>query len=555
MTQHQSNNTTDNHSAFQKLQEHYNVIKDLEMRDLFADDQLRFQNFSLEFNDLLLDYSKNRITAQTLELLFQHAREVRLEEWRERMFTGEKINFTEERAVLHTALRNQGEHPVNVDGEDVIPAVHAVLDHMADFAERVRNGNWKGYTGQPITDIVNIGIGGSDLGPKMVCQALQAHQYERLNLHFVSHVDAVQLESVIKHLNPATTLFVVASKTFTTQETLTNAHTARQWLLDHFQVTDAISHHFVAVSTNESAVKDFGINTDNMFVFWDWVGGRYSLWSAVGLSIMLAIGEANFRQLLKGANTMDRHFREQPLETNMPVILAMVDYWYREFFNVGSHCMLPYDYLLRELPSYMQQADMESNGKSTDRDGRPVDYLTASVLWGDSGINGQHSFYQLLHQGTQFIPVDFIASINSHSKHKNHHDIMISNVLAQSEALMQGRTREETEKILQERSTPADKLSMLLPHMTFPGNRPSNTLLIDSITPYSLGMLIALYEHKIFIQGVLWNVNSFDQWGVELGKQLASKVLPQLHTEQAVDDHDCSTNGLINRYRERSTNT
>ena len=353
-----------------------------------------------------------------------------------------------------------------------------------------------------------------------------------------------------ENLNPATTLFVVVSKTFTTQETLTNAHTARQWLLDHFQVTDAIGHHFVAVSTNEEAVKEFGINTENMLVFWDWVGGRYSLWSAVGLSIMLAIGEDNFRQLLKGANAMDRHFREQPLESNMPVILAMIDYWYREFFQVGSHCLLPYDHLLRELPAYMQQADMESNGKYTDREGHPVDYPTAGILWGDSGINGQHSFYQLLHQGTQFVPVDFIASINSHCKHENHHDIMISNVFAQSEALMLGRTSEETEKILQERNVSADKITMLLPHMTFPGNRPSNTLLMDRITPYSLGMLIALYEHKIFIQGVLWNINSFDQWGVELGKQLAKKILPQLNADETIEDHDGSTNGLINRYRQ-----
>ena len=520
------------------------------MRDLFADDEHRFEHFSLEFNGLLLDYSKNRLNRETMALLFEHAREIQLEQWRDRMFSGEKINFTEDRAVLHTALRNQGESPVIVDGQDVMPEVRAEMDHMADFAGRVHSGNWKGYTGQPITDIVNIGIGGSDLGPKMVCQALKSHQFERLGMHFVSTVDAVQIESILDRLNPATTLFVIVSKTFTTQETLTNAHTARRWLLDHFQLKEAISHHFVAVSTNEKAVEEFGINTDNMFRFWDWVGGRYSLWSAVGLSIMLAVGEDNFRQLLKGANAMDRHFQDEPLERNMPVILALVGYWYREFFNTGSQAVLPYDVLLRNLPLYLQQADMESNGKSTDRDGQPVDYPTSSVLWGDSGINGQHSFYQLLHQGTQVVPVDFIASINGHSRDKRHHDIMISNVIAQSEALLRGRNRQETEKELLQRGIDGEQLAMLLPHMTFEGNRPSNTLLLDRITPYTLGMLIALYEHKIFVQGILWNINSFDQWGVELGKQLAKKILPQLTADETIEDHDGSTNGLINRYRQ-----
>lgn len=546
--------TPDAHSVSDRLRQHYERVSNLHMPQLFAEDSDRFTKYSLEFGDLLLDYSKNRITEETLSLLFEFAREKQLEAWRKRQFTGEKINFTEDRAVLHTALRNQGEQPVIVDGQNVIPEVHAELEHMADFASRVHSGDWRGYTGQPITDIVNIGIGGSDLGPKMVCQALQPYQYERLNMHFVSHVDAVQIESAIKHLNPATTLFVIVSKTFSTQETLTNAQTARQWLLDHFQTSDAISHHFVAVSTNQAAVKEFGINPQNMFVFWDWVGGRYSLWSAVGLSIMLAIGEKNFRQLLQGANAMDRHFQEAPLESNMPVILALIGYWYRQYFNTTSHVLLPYDYLLRALPAYMQQADMESNGKSTDRNGNHVNYPTADVLWGDSGINGQHSFYQLLHQGTQIIPVDFIASIKGKSKHPTHHDIMFSNVIAQGEALMHGRTEEETREVLNNRNIPEERVEQLLPHMIFEGNRPSNTLLLDEITPHSLGMLIALYEHKIFVQGVLWNINSYDQWGVELGKQLAGHILPQLGADQVIDDHDQSTNSLINYYRQRAEN-
>jgi len=544
--------TPDSNSVSNSLQQHFEQISDVHMRQLFDENPGRFSKYSLEYNELLLDYSKNRINEETLSLLFEFAREKQVEKWREKQFNGEKINFTENRAVLHTALRNQGKQPVTVDDLNVIPKVHAELEHMADFASRVHSGHWRGYTGQPITDIVNIGIGGSDLGPKMVCQALKPYQYERLNMHFVSNVDAVQIESVIKKLNPATTLFIIVSKTFSTQETLTNSQTARQWLLDHFQTVDAISHHFVAVSTNQAAVKEFGIDPENMFVFWDWVGGRYSLWSAVGLSIMLAIGEKNFRLLLQGANSMDMHFREAPLEENMPVILALIGYWYRQYFNTASHVLLPYDYLLRDLPAYMQQADMESNGKSTDRNGDPVNYPTADVLWGDSGINGQHSFYQLLHQGTQIIPVDFIASIHTHSASQEHHDIMISNVIAQSEALMRGRNQEETRATLAESEEDQQIIATRLPHMVFEGNQPSNTLLLDEITPQSLGTLIALYEHKIFVQGILWNINSYDQWGVELGKQLAKKILPQLHAEQVIDDHDHSTNGLINRYREKA---
>ena len=520
------------------------------MRQLFAEDEQRFEHFSQEFDGLLLDYSKNRITRETMELLCELARAASLEAWRDAMFLGDKINSTENRAVLHTALRAPESKTIRFNDKDVVPDVHQVLNHMAGFSEQVRSGQWTGYTGQAITDVVNIGIGGSDLGPKMVCEALKPYQADHLNFHFVSNVDGTQIESILDGLDAATTLFIIVSKTFTTQETITNAKTARQWFLQHVQSDTQVSKHFVAVSTNREKVEEFGISPDNMFGFWDWVGGRYSLWSAVGLSIMMAIGVESHRQLLAGAHAMDEHFRQQPLEQNMPVILALISYWYRQFFHTGSHAVLPYDYLLKYLPSYLQQADMESNGKSTDREGNQVDYDTASVLWGDSGINGQHSFYQLLHQGTQFVPVDFIASVNTHSSLKEHHDIMISNVLAQGEALMLGRNEAETRKVLEQRHDDNELIDSLLPHMVFAGNRPSNTLLLDEITPYRLGMLIALYEHRIFVEGILWNINSYDQWGVELGKQLAGQILPQLGADETIMDHDDSTNGLINHYRQ-----
>ncbi len=543
-------NTTKYESALEALQLHYNEIQTTHMRDLFAQDAHRYDRFSLEFDGLLLDYSKNRLNEDTLSLLTGLARAAQVEDWRDAMFSGKKINFTEGRAVLHTALRAGDDDSVEVDGQDVMPGVREVLDHMSEFSERVRSGEWTGYTGQAITDIVNIGIGGSDLGQKMVCEALQPYQPDGLNFHFVSNVDGTQIEGILDGLDPSTTLFIIVSKTFTTQETITNANTARHWFLEQAKSQEEVKKHFVAVSTNRKPVEDFGISTDNMFGFWDWVGGRYSLWAAVGLSIMLAIGAEQYRQLLAGARAMDEHFRTQPLEENMPVILALIGFWYRHFYQAGSHAVLPYDYLLKHLPAYLQQADMESNGKSTDREGNRVDYLTASVLWGDSGINGQHSFYQLLHQGTQLVPIDFIASINTHSQLKQHHNIMISNVLAQGEALMLGRNEAETRKILAQRYDNQETVELLLPHMIFEGNRPSNTLLLDAITPHRLGMLIAMYEHKIFVEGILWNINSYDQWGVELGKQLAGQILPQLSAEQPITDHDQSTNGLINHYRQ-----
>lgn len=549
MTSAPSDNT-DSRNAAARLQQHYEQVREYDMRDLFAADKRRFTRFSLQFDGLLFDYSKNRITTETLPLLFEYTRARRLQQQRERMFGGEIINFTEQRAVLHTALRHQAQTPVCVAGQDVMPAVRAELRHMAAFASQVQSGEWRGYGGAPITDVVNIGIGGSDLGPKMVHQALQHYRLERPEVHFVSNVDAVQLENLLARLDAATTLFIVVSKTFTTQETLTNAHTARRWLIGHFNNDEhAVGRHFVAVSTHQQAVQAFGIDAQNIFRFWDWVGGRYSLWSAVGLSVMLAIGEEHFRQLLRGGNAMDTHFHQQPPETNMPVILALLGFWYRQFFGTTSHALLPYDHVLRGLPSYMQQADMESNGKSTNSAGEQVDYSTAGVLWGESGINGQHSFYQLLHQGTQFVPVDFIASVRGKSEHPQHHDIMFANVVAQGEALMRGRSREETRATLQKRGVEGILAEQLLPHMVFTGNRPSNTLLLDEITPYRLGMLIALYEHKIFTQGILWGINSYDQWGVELGKQLAGQILPQLRAEDDVSDHDVSTNGLINYYR------
>ena len=535
--------------ALDALQKHFASIKPKKMRDMFNADENRFDQFQLRFEDLLLDYSKNRINHETLRLLFQLARSVGIETQRDQMFNGEKINITENRAVLHTALRDCSGQPRYFENQDVMPGVRDELDHMASFTNKVRHGNWQGYNNDSITDIVNIGIGGSDLGPKMVCQALQPYHQAGLNVHFVSNVDGSQIEQVLANLNPATTLFIIVSKTFTTQETITNATTARSWFQQKVQSLGDMSKHFVAVSTNQKQVTDFGIPVDNMFGFWDWVGGRYSLCSSVGLSIMLMIGENHFKDMLEGAHAMDRHFAEQPLEKNMPVILALIGYWYRQFFETSSHIVLPYDYLLRGLPAYLQQADMESNGKSVDRDGQPVTSPTAPILWGDSGINGQHSFYQLLHQGTQIVPADFIATIQPQSQLQAHHDIVISNVIAQSEALMCGRSLAETKLMLSRGHDLSELDAVRLPHMVFEGNRPSNTLMIQKLTPFNLGTLVALYEHKIYVQGILWNINSYDQWGVELGKQLARKILPQLTSEVAGHDHDSSTSGLIDYYR------
>jgi len=529
--------------AYQKLLEHYGKIKNLHVRRLFSVDPTRFDRFSIQFQDILLDYSKNRITPETISLLCELAKESNLEEWRDRMFSGEKINNTEKRAVLHTALRNRSDKPVFFDGKDVMPEIRAVIDKMEIFSEKIREGEWKGFSGKRITDVINIGIGGSDLGPKMVYEALKPYHHKKLNVRFVSNVDGVHIEEVLEKMNPETTLFIISSKTFTTQETLSNAHVARDWLLQTAKEESAIAKHFVAVSTNEKAVTEFGIEKQNMFEFWDWVGGRYSLWSAIGLSIVIAVGSDNFDDLLQGAHEMDNHFQEAPCEENMPMILAMLGVWYNNFFEAESHGIFPYDDYLRSLPMYLEQADMESNGKSVDREGNKVDYATGPIIWGMSGINGQHAFYQSLHQGTKMVPADFIVSMLTHSVFQEQHNIMFSNVLAQTEALMRGRNIDETH---------ADKVGVTddLEHMVFEGNNPSNTILIKKLSPKTLGMLLALYEHKIFVQGIIWNLNSFDQWGVELGKQLAKQILDDIHRPFPTSSHDASTNALINFYRD-----
>ncbi|WP_124950807.1 glucose-6-phosphate isomerase [Sulfuriferula thiophila] len=524
----------------QQLQQHYQALRHQHMRDMFAEDPQRFERFSLQVGDLFLDYSKNRINSETMALLVKLAEEADITGWRDRMFGGEKINNTENRAVLHVALRNRSDRPVWVDGVDVMPDVRAVIDKMAAFAEQVREGAWLGYSGKRITDVVNIGIGGSDLGPQMVYQALKPYRHPDLKVHFISNVDGTHAEEALEALNPETTLFIISSKTFTTQETMTNAFFTRSWFLQHAQLECHIARHFVAVSTNRDAVVAFGIDAAQMFEFWDWVGGRYSLWSAIGLSIVLAIGHENFLALLQGAHDMDEHFQHAPLAQNMPVIMAMLGVWYNNFFGAESQVILPYDHYLRSLPMYLEQADMESNGKSVDRNGQVVDYATGAIVWGASGINGQHAFYQLIHQGTKLIPADFIVSMQSHSSLQSHHDILVANFLAQTEALMRGRTLEETQSSVTDQAYLAQKV--------FAGNHPSNALLVNQLTPHALGMLLAAYEHKIFVQGVIWNLNSFDQWGVELGKQLAKQILPELSLHDAVTSHDASTNGLINYY-------
>lgn len=529
--------------AFEKLTEHYEKIKSLHMRRLFSVDPYRFKTFSIQFQDILLDYSKNRITQQTMALLCELAEQAELTKWRERMFSGVAINNTENRAVLHTALRNRSDKPIFVDGENVMPKVRVVIEKMKSFSDKIRLGDWKGYSGKTITDIINIGIGGSDLGPKMVYEALKPYHHKKLNVYFVSNVDGAHIEDILEGMNPETTLFIVSSKTFTTQETLSNAHVARNWLLKKAGDESAIGTHFVAVSTNKEAVTQFGIKEENMFEFWDWVGGRYSLWSAIGLSIVIAVGSENFDELLQGAYEMDKHFQEAPCEKNMPIILALLGIWYNNFFNAESHGIFPYDDYLRSLPMYLEQADMESNGKSVDRNGNKVDYATGPIIWGMSGINGQHAFYQSLHQGTKMVPADFIVSMLTHSVYQEQHNIMFSNVLAQTEALMRGRNIDET-------FADKDGVSDDLEHMVFEGNNPSNTILIKQLTPKTLGMLLALYEHKIFVQGIIWNLNSFDQWGVELGKQLAKQVLDDIHRPFPTTSHDASTNALLNYYRD-----
>ncbi len=543
-------------SAWQALSQHYQEISPQHMRDMFAEDAQRAEKLSLKLDDFLLDYSKQRISSKTLELLLQLARETDVENWRERMFSGEKINFTENRAVLHTALRNRSNKPVLVDGKDVMPEVNRVLNKMREFTEQVRSGKWLGYSGKRINTVVNIGIGGSDLGPVMVCNALKAFASPDLAVHFVSNIDGTHLAQTLQQCDPETTLFIVASKTFTTQETMTNARSARTWFLQHAKDRQHIAKHFVALSTNAMAVEEFGIDPINMFEFWDWVGGRYSLWSAIGLSIALYIGMDHFEQLLAGAHEMDNHFRTAPLEKNMPVIMAMIGIWYNNFFNCETHAILPYDQGLSRFPAYLQQGDMESNGKFVNRKGERIEYSTGPIIWGEAGTNGQHAFYQLIHQGNKLIPCDFIVPIKSQyqvGEHGNeHHNILVSNILAQTKALMQGKTSKEARAELEAQGLDHHQIMTLLPHRVFGGNRPTNTLMIDELTPKSLGKLIALYEHKIFVQGIVWNINSFDQWGVEYGKQIAQKILPQLSSKDSISDHDGSTNRLINYFKQHS---
>jgi len=534
--------------AYKYLADHYITINEKSLKELFAEDPKRFEKLSLQLEDILVDFSKNRINDETLALLIQLAKECQLESAIDAMFSGEKINQTEGRQVLHTALRNQSGTPVLVEGEDVMPKVRAVQAQMKDFTNRILSGEWKGYTGKEITDVVNIGIGGSDLGPVMVTEALKAYK-TRLDLHFVSNVDGTHIAETLKGLNPETTLFLIASKTFTTQETMANAQSAKDWFLKAGAKEADVAKHFAALSTNEKGVAAFGIDTKNMFEFWDWVGGRYSLWSAIGLSIALGIGYDNFEQLLDGAHAADTHFRETEFERNIPVILALLGIWYNNFFDAESHAILPYDQYMHRFAAYFQQGDMESNGKYIDRNSNRVDYQTGPIIWGEPGTNGQHAFYQLIHQGTKLIPCDFIAPAVSHNPIGNHHQLLLSNFFAQTEALMNGKTEEEVVNELQTAGKTEAEIEALKNFKVFEGNRPTNSLLIKKITPRALGTLIALYEHKIFVQGVIWNIFSFDQWGVELGKQLANKILPELENDEPVHAHDVSTNGLINQYK------
>jgi glucose-6-phosphate isomerase len=534
--------------SYQYLTDHFIDINQEHVRDLFKSDPERFSKFSIQFKDILLDYSKNRISEKTIALLVQLAKECGLKEAIEAMFNAEAINETEGRQVLHIALRNQSNERFVVDQVDVMPDVKAVLDKMNLFCTSVISGKWKGYSGKAITDIVNIGIGGSDLGPVMVYESLKAYR-NHLNLHFVSNVDGTHITEVLKKINPETTLFLIASKTFTTQETMANAHSARDWFLAKGGSTAGVAKHFTALSTNAKAVSEFGIDTKNMFGFWDWVGGRYSLWSAIGTSIALGIGFDNFKALLKGAHEMDKHFRKTEFHQNIPVILALLGIWYNNFFEAESHAILPYDQYMHRFAAYFQQGDMESNGKNVDRNGEPVNYQTGPVIWGEPGTNGQHAFYQLIHQGTKLIPCDFIAPAQSHNATGSHHILLLSNFFAQTEALMNGKTLNEVVAELKATGKADSEIEKLAPFKVFEGNRPTNSILVKKITPETLGSLIAMYEHKIFVQGIIWNIFSFDQWGVELGKQLANKILPELESEAAIDSHDSSTNGLINQYK------
>ncbi len=532
--------------AWLALQQHQSLMAKLSMRDLFHQDSQRFDKFSLTFNDILLDYAKQRINRETVDLLLTLAHQQKLGDWISRLFAGEKINATEHRAALHVALRS--DHAVLLDGVDVMPDIKRVLKQMERFAIAIQSGARRGYSNKLFTDVVNIGIGGSDLGPAMVADALRPYQLNGLTPHFVSNIDGAQISDTLRHLDPATTLFIVASKTFTTQETLTNAHSARQWFLSNDGSEQAIAQHFVAVSTNRPAVQAFGIDPDNMFEFWDWVGGRYSLWSAIGLPIALTIGMDNFYSLLQGAQGMDRHFATAPLDKNLPVMLGLLGIWNINFFGATSHAVLPYDQSMQRFPAYLQQLDMESNGKRTTRDGEVVDYATGAIVWGEPGTNGQHAFYQLLHQGTQTIPADFLAPCQSHHLIGDHHRLLLANFFAQTEALMMGKNAQEVSSELESQGLSAAAIEQLLPHKIFPGNRPTTSILFKKLDPQTLGALIALYEHKVFVQSVIWNINPFDQWGVELGKQLAGKILMEWEHHQT-GAHDSSTSGLIRYFK------
>ncbi len=537
--------------AWLALTQHYEQIKHLHMRDLFEEDQQRFARFSLHHNDILYDYSKNCITDETVDLLLKLAHQAELPSWIERLFSGDKINHTENRAVLHTALRDRSDTPIVLDGVDIAPEIKAERAKVTSLAEKIRRREWRGVSGQPITDVVNIGIGGSNLGPLMVNEALRPYSLHDLNVHFVSNIDENHINETLEYLDPKTTFFIIASKSFTTQDTMLNAETARQWYLSLIGSDEQIGRHFSAVTSNTKLAMEFGIAGENIFKMWDWVGGRYSLWSAIGLSTMIAIGAEQFDELLEGAYELDMHFRKSPLEQNIPVMMALLGIWYNNFFEVQATAVLPYDQYLHRFAAYMQQVDMESNGKYIDRSGDEVDYTTGPVLFGEIGISGQHAFFQLLHQGTKLVPADILAPLFSYRCIARHHRALMSNVFAQTEALMRGKTEPEARQELQDKGLSDDAIEKLLPYKVFPGNRPTSTFLFDTLTPRTLGSLIAMYEHKVFVQGVIWNINSFDQWGVELGKQLATTISDELNDDEQVGTHDCSTNGLINYYKQR----
>ncbi|MCD4818386.1 MAG: glucose-6-phosphate isomerase [Candidatus Cloacimonetes bacterium] len=539
-----------NTKNWKQLTEHFKEMKKTEMKTLFQCDDQRFTKFSLKFGDILFDFSKNIIKEETLQLLLELAKEVDLKDAIEKMFAGDRINETENRAVLHTALRNRSDTLIFFEKKNIMPEINAVLEQMKKFSEKIINGEWKGFTGKPVSDIVNIGIGGSDLGPVMVTEALKPYKKPNINIHFVSNVDGTHIAEILKKLDQETTLFMIASKTFTTQETMTNANSARDWFLKTAKDDKFVKKHFVAISTNKTGVEKFGIDPKNMFVFWDWVGGRYSLWSAIGLSIACSIGYENFEQLLTGAFEMDEHFKHSEFSKNIPVIMALLGIWYNNFFGADSQAILPYDQYLHRFAAYFQQGDMESNGKCIDRNGNEINYQTGPIIWGEPGTNGQHAFYQLIHQGTKLIPCDFLAPAISHNPIRDHHQILLSNFFAQTEALINGKTKEEVVAELQNSGKTDEEIKKIAPFKVFKGNKPTNSILFKKMSPKILGNLIAMYEHKIFVQGIIWNIYSFDQWGVELGKQLAQQILPELKNKEKISNHDSSTNGLINEYKQ-----